>query len=174
MPRTLPMIDRTENLTNSTIIQEKEAVKKAKGTVFQLLKIRQRSEKEIREKLKTKKFAKSVIEEVIAYLKRLELVDDRQFANKWISYRLRKPYGKHRIKFELKEKGIAETIIEDEYTNVLNQNNYSELETILSLTEKQRLRYKNIEPNKMKQRIYGYLCRRGFSQDKILQAIKRL
>ena len=83
----------------------------AKSYVFRLLKIRFRSEKEVRDKLGQKGFSEPTVDEAVGYFRSIGLIDDRQFARRWIASRLNKPFGVHRIRFELKEKGIAPEII---------------------------------------------------------------
>ncbi|MCD6539939.1 MAG: regulatory protein RecX, partial [Candidatus Omnitrophica bacterium] len=90
-----------------------DELKKAKNLAFRLLKYRDRSEKEIVNRLKKKKVSREVIEKVIAELKSLSLLDDRKFAKSWIQERIRKGYGLLKIKVELKEKGIDQDLLED-------------------------------------------------------------
>ncbi len=46
----------------------------AKGAVFRLLKIRLRSEKEIRDKLAQKGFSKQLLDQVVVYFKDIDLI----------------------------------------------------------------------------------------------------
>ena len=145
---------------------------RAKNTVFRLLKIRQRSEQELRNKLKLKKISATVIDQTIEYFKKLRFIDDKQFAQSWIRGRLMRPYGFDRIRFELKTKGIAADIIKEQLNSA--KENYNEYETVLELARWRFSRYKGIEPLKAKQRTFGYLSRRGFSIEAIQSAIKKL
>ena len=147
-------------------------LKKAREAVFRLLKVRFRSEQEIRERLKRKEFPQDTIEQTIEYFKKGEFIDDRQFAQKWISSRLLKPFGVNRIQFELKSKGIQDEIIKEALKDVTND--YLEEEVVLSLVKRQVSKYKNRDLNKSRQRIYGYLARRGFRSGVILKALERL
>jgi len=149
-----------------------ESLRKARDTVFRLLKIRYRSEKEIREKLKRKNFSAPIIEQTIQYFKDLELINDRQFAQKWISSRLGKPFGLNRIRFELKDKGIDADILQQELKEATR--NYPETEIATALAKRQAAKYENIAKIKVKQRLYGYLARRGFSSTAINKALGSL
>ena len=144
---------------------------KAKSAVFRLLKIRSRSEQEVKDKLKQKGFDEHVIGQAIRYFKDLELIHDRQFAKGWIASRLNKPFGSHRIRLELKQKGIDDDIIDEELTKALES--YSEEEVVLSLLKKRVVKYKNVPPLKLKQRLYNYLARRGFNAEVIYRSLKR-
>jgi len=145
---------------------------KAKNAVFHLLKIRLRSEKELRDKLEFKKFASKTIDETIQYFKHLELIDDRIFTQSWIRSRLKKPFGLNRIQQELKIKGIRESVIKDEIKKA--KKDFNESETIQELTHRRIQKYKGLEPEKVKQRVYGYLMRRGFSSHEIYKVVAQL
>ena len=145
---------------------------KAKEFVFRLLKNRHHSEKEIRDKLEKRKFNTSVIEETIGYFKKITLIDDRTFTKHWIASRLAKPFGMNRIQFELETKGISKKIFEEEKQNTLAQ--YKEDEIVTRLAKRQREKYSHIDRMKIKQRVYGYLSRRGFNSQAITKAINEL
>lgn len=140
--------------------------------VFRLLKFREYSEKEIHDKLKKKNFPPDILDRTIDYFKGLGLINDRLFAQKWIRARLAKPFGPNRIQFELKAKGISEEIIKKELPDALSQ--FPEEEIVLKLAKERAAKYQNIDQDKLKQRVYGYLARRGFRREMILEAIERL
>lgn len=148
----------------------RKALLKAKQAVDRLLKIRLRSEQEIRSRLLLKQFPDEVISEVINFYKELGLIDDRQFAKRWIVSRQSKPYGLNRIRFELKNKGISEQILNEELS--AGFENFSEDQVVCQLAKRRAEKYTNIEPEKRRKRIYDYLQRRGFSQKSIIKAIK--
>lgn len=151
---------------------KEELTCKARNAVFRLLKFRSRSEKEIHEKLKVKKLPDPVIKQTIAYFKDLDLINDHQFAKDWTSSRLKKPFGINRIRLELKKKGIDPTVIEATITDATDK--YDEFEVVTRLARYRASKYKNIDPEKIQQRVYGYLLRRGFNLSVILKAIKTL
>jgi regulatory protein len=147
-------------------------IRRAKTSAFQLLKFRNRSEKELREKLKLKKFSKSIIDEIIDYLIEHDFVNDRLFAQQWVTYRLNKPFGLYRIKLELKNKGISEDILQNALNSATKE--YDEEKTVKEIALRRIEKYKGLEPQKIKQRMYGYLTRRGFSGQSINKALKEL
>ena len=149
-----------------------EEFRKAKNAAFQLLKIRNRSEKEIREKLTRKKYAQDIINQTIQYLKDVSLINDRQFARDWIQTRLNKPLGVRRIFFELKEKGISQETLEEEIKTATAS--YAEDEVALELGRKRKLKYQNLDEERIKRRVFDYLTRRGFSLESIKKVINKL
>ena len=145
---------------------------KARETVFRLLKLRPRSEHEIRQKLEKKEFSHDIIDETIQYLKHIQLIDDRRFAKAWIHSRLARPFGLNRIRFELKTKGINNQIIQEELSGA--KETFAEDEAVLALAQRRFQKYKRVEKLKAKRRTFEFLVRRGFSSDAISKALRQL
>ena len=61
-----------------------DQLQKAKDAAYRYLSYRARSVAEVRDKLKEKDFAAEVVAEVIDDLQRQKLLDDREFARRWI------------------------------------------------------------------------------------------
>ncbi len=148
----------------------KDTFEQAKGYIFRLLKIRFRSEKEVRDKLRKKGFSEPTADEAVGYFKGIDLINDRLFAQKWIAWRLNKPFGIHRIRFELKEKGIAPELIKEELGQAMLE--YCEIDVAGHLAKHQALKHRDIPREKVKQRVYGYLLRRGFNPAIVMKAIQ--
>ena len=70
------------------------------------LSLRERSEQEVRTRLRRSCYDEGSIDRVLSTLGLHELVSDSRFAEAWVHSRSRK-YGKHRIAQELRIKGIA-------------------------------------------------------------------
>ena len=145
---------------------------KARESAFRLLKLRPRSEYELRQKLERKQYPDETIDETIQYLKQLQLIDDRRFTKAWISSRLARPFGLNRIRHELKLKGIEDQIIQEELSTA--KETFTEDEAVLTLAQRRFKKYKNIERMKAKRRTYEYLLRRGFSGAAITKALRQL
>lgn len=146
--------------------------KRAKKVSFQFLKIRNRSEKEIRDQLLKKKISVEVIKQTIIHLKKLELINDRQFARDWIAMRLQKPLGRRRIFFELKQKGISDEILEEQIAALPRQEKEEQIVEALALRRWER--YKNLDETKKKRRVFEYLARRGFEVDTVKKVVEHL
>ncbi|HOW36261.1 MAG TPA: regulatory protein RecX [Candidatus Omnitrophota bacterium] len=150
-----------------------EEFTKAKKFSFRLLKVRGRSEAEIKERLRQKEFPDSVIAQTLQYLHQMRLVDDRQFAKDWVSARGEKSFGLRRIASELKQKGIADEIINEELEQL--RNSHHEEETAFTLAKQQQLkRCKNMEKERAMQRIFQYLAHRGFNPEIIEDTLRKL
>ena len=149
-----------------------EGIRKAKIIVYQLLKFRMRSEQELRDKLRLKNLPTPIAEQTICYFKELELIDDAVFARQWTYSRMKKPFGLGRIRLELQKKGIDAAIIDKVLTEAGHQ--YDELAVVTPLAQHRASAYSNVSPDKIRQRVYGYLLRRGFSTSSVIKALKSI
>ncbi|MDP8266698.1 MAG: regulatory protein RecX [Candidatus Aceula meridiana] len=145
--------------------------KKAQTTALRLIKIRFRSEQELRQRLRLKKIPKVAIEKTISYLKNIGLIDDTQFAKDWIQARLYKNFGINRIKLELQQKEISKAIIDKELAVAEKKNDEEAI--VQALIEKRIKRYRGLEPIVIKRRLYSYLARKGFLGETILRALNQ-
>jgi len=86
---------------------------KAYQKSIHFLKFRSRSCKEVKLFLKGKQISDETILKTIDRLKENGLLNDFEFASIWVKNRLRhRPRGIYALKYELKNKGVSETIIE--------------------------------------------------------------
>ena len=146
--------------------------RKATRIVFRLLKFRLRSEHELRNSLTAKNLPAPTVNQAIQYFKDTQIVNDRFFAQQWISSRLKKPFGFIRIRLELKQKGISAGIIQETIAEAARD--YDEQTIVNELAKHRRYQYKNLDREKMKQRMYGYLMRRGFNANCVVKTINAL
>ncbi len=141
---------------------------KAKETALRFLSFRRRTEKEIKDKLKQKGFDENIIKRTVEKLKEYDLINDLEFATAWVKERLEyKPRGKRLLEQELWKKGIKKEVIKQ----VLNESCQDEDKSALDLLERIKNRYKNLEPQVAKRRMYGFLLRKGFSYEVISQVM---
>lgn len=145
---------------------------KALQYAFRLLKYRPRAEYELRQRLKMRGFTQSIIEDTIVSLKKRGLIDDFEFARIWVESRIKKPLGVVRLRQELKIKGIDSHLIEQVIEGISSK--YSEEQIIRDILERRWEKLKHIEPQKAKRRLFLYLLRRGFSSNKIQEAINQI
>ncbi len=145
----------------------------AKNCCYRLLEFRPRSEREIRERLRKKDFPEDIISESIEQLKKLNYINDQEFAFSWIKDRIVRPFGLKRIAFQLKQKGIAQEIIEQAINKI--KEDYCETEVIEKIAQdKFKKLATKTDPLKTKQRVYSFLLRRGFPPDIVLEVLNNL
>ncbi|KPL00273.1 MAG: hypothetical protein AMJ90_08575 [candidate division Zixibacteria bacterium SM23_73_2] len=109
-------------------ILDSEKKIKVKNAALNFLSYRARSEKEIKDRLKRKGYSRKLIDEVISDLKRLNFLNDYQFALNWIKDRLdHKPRGEKLLRAELLKLGIKEEFIEKSLEEAYPKNNEKEI-----------------------------------------------
>ncbi len=137
-----------------------------------LLKFRLRSENEIRQRLKKKKFDADVIESILSFLKDKGFIDDNYFAKTWIESRIKKPLGIRRLRAELNLKGINKAIIDTQINEI--KKSYSEEDIVGGIAKDRLNKLKGIDPQKAKKRVYAYLLRRGFSPEVVIDVLNQI
>jgi len=132
-------------------------------TLDKLLKfatLRPRSEKEIKDWFKRKKVHESIHKELFNRLKRLELLDDAQFALWWVGQRNQfKPRGKRALESELRMKGIKKEVIE----SALSSLKIDEGKIAKELLIKKEYKWRNLPKREARQKMGQFLSRKGFS-----------
>lgn len=148
-------------------------VKRAKLRAMNLLTKRDYSEKSLRDKLAQGEYPMQVIEQAVSYVKSFGYIDDQRYAAMYYrTYQSNKPLGK--ICSELLGKGISKEIIEELKGEISGHyeedSGDAELEMALQLLKKRN--YEAVSADyKAKQRMYGFLMRKGFSGDTICKAL---
>src|SRR3972149_12228071 len=142
-----------------------EIVKKGEfqKTLDKLLKfatIRPRSEKEIKDWFKRKKVHESIHKELFNRLKRLELLDDAQFALWWVGQRSQfKPRGKRALEAELRMKGIKKETIE----TVLREEEIDEVKIAKEMLANKSYKWRNLPKREASLKMSQFLFRKGFA-----------
>ncbi|MDD5043933.1 MAG: regulatory protein RecX [Candidatus Omnitrophica bacterium] len=149
----------------------KEELQKALSYAFLLLKYRLRSEAEMRSRLKKKKLPDDIIEAAVGFLKDKDFINDRNFARLWLESRIRRSSGLRKIRQELKLKGIREELIKE---TVGALEDYDEESVVLTLAKKRLALLKGVAVEKRRQRLYGWLLRRGFSLDTVIEVLNKV
>jgi len=152
-------------------IDKKKA--RARNNAYSLLRMRPRSEYEIRNRLKLKGYDESIVEEIVALLKKTGDIDDLKFAKLWVESRMHlNPAGDIVLRQELKEKGVADSIIEA--TLEEKAKSYDEYEVAFSMARERFERLKKLDRRKAMKRLYDFLSRRGFKYDTVSRIIDEL
>ena len=144
---------------------------RAKDYAYKLLSYRQRSSREMAQRLRKKGVSAQAIRKTIEYLSELDYLNDENFAKFWVQSKIQaKPLGWSLLRYQLRQKGVAEEILERVFSEYALQ--YDEYEAARKLVSLRRSRHKHLNPLKLKRRLSDYLRRRGFSPETILEAIK--
>jgi regulatory protein len=137
---------------------------------LKFLSYRPRSEKEVRDKLKTKQVDSPVIEKIVLKLKEKKFVDDEEFAKGWIENRLRfKPRSLRLVSIELKQKGIAQELIDKLLDSAKNMS--SDLDNAKKLVQKKIKKFEVLPRQEIYQKLERFLASKGFNWDTIKKSI---
>jgi len=121
---------------------------------------RDHSEAEIRAKLKRKKFAPAQIDTTINKLTKLGLINDQSFTATYINSTLNyKAVGPKWLAYKLKQKGIAQTIIDQAIADIFTDQKEHEL------AQQAADSWRRTHPRHTgdRQRLTRHLISRGFS-----------
>lgn len=141
------------------LVSEDE-IAKAKSYAFHLLTQRSYSCKGMTDKLKRKGFSEETIKTTIETLEKLGYIKDEEFARNWVESRKRlKPKGKFALRNELYRKGIDKTTVDCVLAEI---DESEERKMARRAAEKRVKRYRKLDSEVAKRRLFNFLCQRGF------------
>lgn len=127
---------------------------------LKFLEPRLRSTKEVEGRLARYGYAKTIINAVIADLKRLEYLDDRAFVRAWIEEKIKKGCGERRIMSELLTKRMDQALIKEELERTYNPED--DRARALTLAQKRMVHYGYLPLPTAQRRLAQFLIRRGY------------
>lgn len=129
------------------------------------------TQKELENKFRDKKMGlKRDQKKVIARLKQLRYIDDKEFAKDYIQTRLLvNPKGPNLLKLELKLKGVDKQIVD----KAIEDADIDEIKVALDVLERKRNSINRFEGQKQKEKIMRTLSSRGFNLETIYKIIER-
>ncbi len=143
-----------------------DAYSRAMEAATRFLAVRPRSVAEVRRRLQRSHFDAATIERVIERLRELEYLDDEAFARYWVENRETfRPRGLRALRYELRQKGISNEIIERVLGTV-----EPTVSARAALLPKAR-RWKQLQWPEFRTKATQYLARRGFSYDVIRDTV---
>lgn len=147
-------------------------IPRAKARALHLLEKQDRTEKNLRDKLKESGYPKEAVDVAIEYVSDYNYINDLRYAQNYIKYR-RDKKSRRRIERELINKGIKKEIIE-EAIFLLEEDMEDLLFDELSVIEKYiEKKLSSDFDEKKKQRVYAHLMREGFSSQDIISVLNR-
>ena len=150
-----------------------EAIKKAKVKAMDVLKQMERTEHELRTKLKQDGYAENQVEEAIAYVESFHYIDDVRYTVGYIQAR-KSSKSKMQIKMGLMKKGISDDIIRQAYDEISELYQESEEDAEIEAIRKHVARKsKNVDSMTKEERmkLIGSLYRKGFKMDQIRKVV---
>lgn len=125
-----------------------------------------RTEKELRERLKRGEFSQEVCNEVIERLKEVGIIDDRRYAMRFAERSVEANVSRRQTYAKMLAKGISREIIDD----TLSAVEVDETAQVRALIEK---KYANkLTDTQNTKKVYAALMRKGFSYGAVRDALK--
>jgi regulatory protein len=130
---------------------------------------RPRTESEIRQNLRKHAVSENVLNDVIQRLHRAGLLDDQLFADAWVENRIDlQPRSRRALAFELKQHGVAQQVIEQSLEQVDDD------QIAYRAAVRQSHKFKELDWQNFRQKMYGFLARRGFDYETSAPIVKRI
>jgi len=132
---------------------------------------RPRSEREVRDRLRRRKFDPGAIDIAVERLRGWNYLDDRAFAEFWVENRTEhSPRGRRALEAELRAKGVDRNVTGD----VLADVDLGEEDAALALARKRQPRLAALDEPTQRRRLAAFLGRRGYGWDVIRPVLDRL
>ena len=129
----------------------------------------ERCTKEVRKKLNTLKASTESTEKIISFLKHNDFLKDERFAQFFIQGKLRiKKWGKIKLKYELKSRGINYQIIETSIKNIPDDEYISYFDEFSS----NKIKFLKGTMDQKKRSFINYFTYRGWENDLIYQKLR--
>ncbi len=146
-----------------------DALADVRSKVIRALARREHSRYELRVKMLLKSFDSDVIELVLDELESEGLVSDERFAEAYCYYRKSRGFGPVRVISELKERQVAEILV-DEF---VDSNEQSWFESAVCQREK-KFGVNRVDDFAQKAKQMRFLLQKGFNHDQISYAMEKV
>ncbi len=144
--------------------------KRAKLRAMNLLQTKDYTRKQLKDKLLQGGYGEKIVEQALCYVESYHYIDDLRYAKSYISYRL-ETKSRRKLEQELFIKGVNFEIIQKAFEELSEEGQESdEISLINDLLIKKKYNFDHPETKEM-QRMYGFLSRKGFSQDAIYKVL---
>lgn len=149
---------------------EAERDQECLDAALRFLSHRPRSEREVRRRLNEKGHDPDRVDRVVARLRELKLIDDREFADYWLENRaLHKPRGSRALRAELFQKGLEREVVDEALATERD-----ELDDAYRAGVKRAATLSTLDEASFRQRLGQFLLRRGFDWETVTPTVDRL
>lgn len=149
-------------------IKTEVVLKRAKLRALHLLNDMDRTEGQLRQKLKSNGYTEEIIDQALAYVRSFGYINDKRYICRFIESRMEKKSRKE-IFALLVQKGLKANDIEEAISEIYEGG--SEVEAIRELARKRRFEPGEADEQE-RQKFCAYLARKGFRYEDIRQVIQ--
>lgn len=142
---------------------------------LRLLAVRARATSELSRTLQrsTERPLRDDVSWVIGILSDRGYLDDARFADQFVrDYAASRGWGKERLRKELRRRGVAALHVESALAQAKQDAALDDTRAANAVAQKWRRTHAARDPQRDRQRLYGFLARRGFSPDVIRAAMR--
>ena len=139
---------------------------RAKKRALHYLKSSDKTEKEVKRKLKESLYPEEIIEKALEYLKGHKFVDDSRYVENFVDTKKGKA-SKREILRKLRQKGVSPEALEKAAESIADEDEYD----ICRRTLEKYTRGRDLRDPKERARTYRYLAGKGYSYDAISGAL---
>ncbi len=151
-------------------LMEEVLPKRAILRCMNLLQSKDYTTEQLKRKLRQGYYSEEMIEKAIAYVASYRYIDDERYALDYITYHA-ETKSRRKIINDLKLKGISDDTIMKAFSNWEELGNEQNEEALIKQLLMKKHYDKDTADQKEKQRLYGFLLRRGFSHDTICKVL---
>ncbi|HSI70801.1 MAG TPA: regulatory protein RecX [Gillisia sp.] len=152
--------------------QKSYTVKEATIKLMQYCAYRDRSHKEVEEKLREMRMIPAAQEQIIIKLMQEDFLNEERFARSFVRGKFRiKKWGRIKINQELKAREISSPIIKLAFTEI-EERDY--LKTLYEVADKKLELIKETDPFKKRKKLADFLLRKGYESNLVYDAARDL
>jgi len=152
------------------VLQADDAREVAMQKALRFLGYRPRSLQEVRANLEKHEIPEAVIDATLKRLQENGLLNDKEFAQAWVENRnMFRPRSRRALSMELRRKGLDDELVRD----VLDEN-VDEDALALEAARKYARKVQGLEWQDFRQKLGGFLGRRGFSYGVTAQVLREI
>ena len=143
-------------------------LKEAKLKALSLLTAMDRTEEQLRQKLKQRDYPDDIVEQAIAYVKSFGYINDEMYAKRFVENR-KGSKSRQELRAALYQRGIATEYIDMAFEEVYSRED--ELDAIRTLVSKRKFSVAESDDGE-KKKLFSYLARKGFKYEDIRKVLE--
>jgi regulatory protein len=151
-------------------LQAEDASEMAFQKALHFLSYRPRSSAEVQQNLMKRGVSEALVDETVTRLKRAGLLNDQEFARAWVENRNTfQPRSKSALRMELRRKGLSDEILQPVLDEQVDEETLA-----FAAARKYARRLANLEWLEFRQKLGGFLARRGFSYSTLSPVVSKV
>jgi regulatory protein len=161
-------VGQTLDETAINKLQSQDEYEVAFQRAVRYIQYRPRTTYELKKKLLDLEISESVVMDVIERCNELQMLNDAEFANTFVHFRINhRPRSKRLLKSELRAKGISEDLIQCALSEITEESQLA-----YDTAKRYLRRVQSLPYDQFQYKLMGYLNRRGFAYYQCWQTVR--